>query len=82
MTLYQGQPHVWYLDATAGRLRHAWWTGTQWSFEDLDGTGVPGGNGRTGNVVGFYSAVTLYQDQPHVWYLDATAAGLRHAWFG
>ena len=27
VSLYQGQPHVWYYDATSHALRHGWWTG-------------------------------------------------------
>ena len=77
--LYQGQPHVWYYDSAAFTLRHAWWTGTAWSFETLDGPGAPGGHGRTGDHAGQYTAVILYQGHPHVWYRDGTFGSLRHA---
>ena len=34
-----GGPQVYYADATADSLRHAWWTPTGWQFETLDGRG-------------------------------------------
>jgi hypothetical protein len=77
--VYAGQAHVWYHDKSAGALRHAWWDGARWNFETLDGDG--GANGRTANDVGEYDAVTLYGNQPHVWYDDATGGNLRHAWW-
>jgi hypothetical protein len=81
--LYAGQPHVWYQDEDAGTLRHAWWSGSAWFFETLDGAGAPGGNGRVADAVGQYNAVIIYAGQPHVWYEDtASFAGtLRHAWW-
>jgi len=79
VTIYGGQPHVWYYDGTAGDLRHAWWNGAAWSFETLDGNG--GAGGRTTNIVGLYNAVTIYGGQPHVWYYDFSAGDLRHAWW-
>ena len=81
-TLYQGVPHVWYGDNTGGDLRHAWWNAAAgaWGFETLDGNG--GANGRTADMVGYYNAVTLYQGEPHVFYLDATGDDLRHARYG
>ena len=32
---YGAQLHVFYYDITHPQLRHAWWTGAQWSFEAL-----------------------------------------------
>jgi hypothetical protein len=81
VVLYGGLPHVWYRDTTNGDLRHAWWTGTRWDLETLDGT-VAGPNGRTIDNVGTFNAVVLYNGQPHVWYHDADAGTLRHAWYG
>ena len=81
LTLYAGQPHVWYCDTTNGDLRHAWWTGTAWHFETLDGHQT-GPNGQINASVGLDSAVTLYAGQPHVWYRDSSNEDLRHAWYG
>ena len=80
VTIYAGEPHVWYHDFTAGDLRHAWWDGARWTFETLDGAG--GGNGRTIKNVGQFNAVALHAGQPHVWYYDATVGTFRHAWWG
>ena len=78
-TLYNGEPHVWYFDSTGGDLRHAWWNGSGWTFETLDGNGTT--NGQTNNVVGRYNTVALYNGEPHVWYFDDTGGDLRHAWW-
>ncbi len=50
---------VYYTDATAHSLRHAWWTSSGWHFETLDGPGstLPG---HVGNQVGATSSVTDY----------------------
>ena len=52
-------PQVYYTDATAHSLRHAWWTSDGWHFETLDGPG-PTLSGRTGDQVGASIAVTDY----------------------
>ena len=59
VTQMNGNPQVYYTDATAHSLRHAWWTSAGWHFETLDGPGstLPG---RTGNQVGVSVAVTDY----------------------
>ena len=77
--MYNGQPHVWFVDATNGNLRHGWWTGTTWMFETLDGAGGP--NGRLDANVGAHPSVTLYGGQPHVWYTDTDNGNLRHGWW-
>jgi len=46
---YGGQVQLLYTDATRHSLRHAWWDGTRWNFETLDGAG--GANGRIGTPV-------------------------------
>ena len=83
VTLYQGQPHVWYSDNTADILRHAWWTGSGMGLREPRRARGAGGNGRTTDMVGTDNAVVLYLGQPHVWYLDygATTHTLRHAWW-
>jgi hypothetical protein len=78
--LLGGTPHVWYRDATHGYLRHAWWDGSEWVFEALDG--FTGGDGRVAGDVGNEPSILLFNGQPHVWYHDTTHGGLRHAWFG
>jgi hypothetical protein len=80
VTLYGGQPHVWYYNETGGDMRHGWWNGAAWSFETLDGAG--GANGRINANVGPFNAVTLYGGQPHVWYWDFSNGDLRHGWYG
>lgn len=79
VAIWNGMPHVWYHDATGGDLRHAWWNGTFWQFETLDGEGGP--NGRTTNDVGTDIAAAVWNGTPHVWYHDATRSDLRHAWW-
>ncbi|GEM_PF-1177654 len=79
VTLYGGLPHVFYYDVSTGGLRHAWWTGTTWLFETLDGLG--GRSGASTHILGQYSSVTLYGGLPHVFYYDLSAGGLRHAWW-
>ena len=39
VTQMNGNPQVYYYDATRRSLRHAWWTGSAWQFETLDGAG-------------------------------------------
>ena len=79
VVLFNGLPHVWYHDTSAGALRHAWWTGARWNYEDLDGFG-----GFSGEVVadtGAGATAMVYGGTPHVWYHDATFGYLRHAWW-
>jgi hypothetical protein len=52
-------PQVYYTDATAHSLRHAWWTSDGWHFETLDGPGSTL-SGRTDDQVGASVAVTDY----------------------
>ena len=74
---YEGVPHVFY--RSGGELRHAWAPGTGWVFETLDGDG--GADGRTANTVGGGASATTFNGEPHVFYVDATANRLRHAWY-
>ncbi len=78
--LYNGRPHVFYADQTDNALRHAWFGGSAWAFETLDGNG--GANGRTAHNVGRYPSVVPYNGRPHVFYYDQSDDSLRHAWFG
>ncbi len=78
--LYGGKPRVFYHDNTTNTLRLAYFTGTAWGFETLDGLG--GGNGRVTAGVGNFSTAVLYNNRPHVFYQDSTNHDLRHAYFG
>jgi subtilisin family serine protease len=82
VTVYAGAPHVWYYDATAFSLHQAWLINGAWYYETLDGGGSPSGGGQTGDQVGQFSAVTLFNGTPHVWYYDASARSLRYGWWG
>ena len=81
--VWNNQPHAFYYDSFNGELRHAWWSGTAWFFETLDGNG--GANGRTTDAVGVYSVATVWNNQPHVFYYEGVAGigdgDLRHAWW-
>ena len=52
VTQMNGNPQVYYYDATRRSLRHAWWTGSAWQFETLDGPGsvIAGPRRRPGRV--------------------------------
>jgi hypothetical protein len=88
---YGGRPHVFYRSTKssspqAEKLRHAWWTGTRWAFEDLDGTGVPGGNGRFDGFAGRTPFAMVFGSQLHVFYFrvvpgDTNAAVLRQGFW-
>jgi len=77
--LYNGLPHVFYRDETSDTLRHAYYTGSAWGFETLEGNG--GTNGRIEANVGEYIATVLYNGLPHVFYYDTTNDTLRHAYY-
>jgi hypothetical protein len=80
-TVYGGNPHVFYPDYNGGALRHAWWTGSSWQFEYLDGNAAWGGSGRTKDVVGDSPSTVVYGTQLHVFYNDSASGALRHAWY-
>jgi len=79
-TTADGHFHVFYLDATTHRLRHANFDGSAWTFEDLDGPGVAGAAGRTAHTVGSYTAAAPNApgNTIEVLYSDDTAHSLRH----
>jgi YD repeat-containing protein len=79
-TLFAGTPHLFSQDVTTQRLRHVWWTGAAWAYEDLDGNGTTV-NGHTTNVVGSYASVVVYAGGAHVFSYDSGAQRLRHAWW-
>jgi hypothetical protein len=79
--LNAGGPHIWYHDQGNGDLRHAWWTGSQWRYETLDGDANVATTGRILGSVGAATSAVLFGGQPHVWYHDESNGDLRHAWW-
>lgn len=71
-------PHVVYRDVTTRSLRHAFWTGQAWAFEDLDGRAAIAAPGRVGVDVGAPAAFT-WRGTPHVVY--RAGDDVRHAWW-
>lgn len=80
VTQMNGNAQVYYYDATRRSLRHAWMSGSGWQFETLDGAGSVIG-GHDGDQVGSAVSVTEMANGPQVYYTDATAHSLRHAWW-
>jgi hypothetical protein len=85
VTIYNGQPHLFYYDATNGNLRHSWWNPgiSSWSFEDFDGSSTTAGR-LNANVGQFVSPVVIGEGtgaSMHVYYYDVTNGDLRHAWY-
>jgi hypothetical protein len=77
---YGAQIQLFYVDASAHALRHAWWDGTRWNFETLDGLG--GANGRTtDHVAGGTIAIRQLGAQLQAFYSDDATHKLRHAWW-
>jgi hypothetical protein len=83
LTIYNSQPHLFYYDATNGNLRHSWWAGSAWGFENLDGhtntsyrVNADAGRYPSPVVGGYGTAASL-----HIYYYDATGGNLRHAWY-
>lgn len=80
-TTSAGQVHVFFVDTTAGDLRHAWLNKATnlWIAETLDGDSTAGG--RTTNTIGSRSITAYtYLGSPHVAYKDETTGALRQAW--
>ncbi|MFN8027354.1 MAG: hypothetical protein U0W40_13655 [Acidimicrobiia bacterium] len=75
---FGGNEHVFYRDDTTHRLRHAVYNGTGWTMEDVDGPGVPGGGGRTTNVISAIGALAGNDGFLHAFYTDGTGQ-LHHA---
>jgi hypothetical protein len=71
---------VYYDDTTGGSLRHAWWNGSGWQFETLDGAGSVIA-GHDSDHVGTAVGVTAMTTGLQVYYYDATRRSLRHAWW-
>ena len=78
-TIYDNTLQLFYYDATYGNLRHAWYNGTSWRFEDLDGN-TSSVSHDTDNV-GINPSVTVAADGSlQLFYYDKTTGDLRHAW--
>ena len=67
-----GVSHVFYSDLTRQELRHAWWNGSEWTFETLDGDRTLA-TGRTDGETGLAPAVVNLNGVLHVFY-----SGLEH----
>ncbi|HEX4290766.1 MAG TPA: putative Ig domain-containing protein [Trebonia sp.] len=80
VTQMNGDAQVYYYDATRESLRHAWWTGSAWQFETLDGPGSVVAR-HDGDRVGSAVSVTEITNGPQVYDADGTAHSLRHAWW-
>ena len=80
VTQMNGTAQVYYYDATRRSLRHAWWNGSAWRFETVDGAGSVIA-GHDGDEVGPALSVTEMTKGPQVYYADASAHSLRHAWW-
>ena len=72
--------HDFYIDHDARSVRHAWWNGTAWHFEAVDGGGGVA-TGATSDSVGFYNSTVVYNGQLQLFTEDTTSNTLRHAWF-
>lgn len=79
---YAGGNHVFTRDVGTGRLRHAWWDGTRWSYENLDGPGTATPGHSDVAVYGSTTAI-VSGTELHVFYqaYDGSVSLLRHAWF-
>lgn len=69
---------LFYYDKTRGNLRHAWLSGGQWRFENLDGD--KGSVGGKDSNLGQNASVTVFQDRLQLFYYDQGNGNLRHAW--
>jgi hypothetical protein len=84
--VYNGQLQDFYYDYTTHSLRHAWWNGSAWSFETLDGPGTAyasGGATNTDTVADDRNSAVIYNGQLQLFYNDYDSSDhrLRHAWY-
>ena len=75
--VFHGAIHVFYRDDTTGDLRHAWFDGSTWRFETLDGASSLGG--RVDADLGQRSEATRYAGRLEVFYLVPATADVRRA---
>jgi hypothetical protein len=69
--------HAFYRDDTHGDLRHAWFDGTSWRFETLDGAG--GADRRTNADVGTSISAQVFRGSLLVFYVDRSRTNIRRA---
>jgi hypothetical protein len=77
-TVYGDSLQLFYYDSSNGNLRHGWYSGSNWNFENLDGDS--GSISRQSADVGINPTVTTYQGSLQLFYHDRTHTNLRHAW--
>jgi len=66
-----GNPHISYYDVTAGNLKYARWTGSDWDAETAD---------DSTNHVGVATSIALDDgNDPHISYVDTDDATLKYA---
>ncbi len=75
--VYGSSLQVFYYDATAGNLRHAFYDGS-WHFENLEGD--PGSISHYDANIGLNPTAVIYSGTLQLFYYDATAGNLRHSW--
>ncbi len=80
VTVYGGTLQLFYYDAQAGNLRHAWANGSGWHFENLDGDGLSISR-QSGNV-GIRPLIVADEISSilHVYYFDADINSLKQSW--
>jgi hypothetical protein len=76
---FGGLLHVFYRDDTGGNLRHAWFDGSSWRFQTLDGASTTGGH--VNSDVGQRSVTVVFDGSLFVAYLDVAKADVRLARF-
>jgi hypothetical protein len=73
---FNGQPNVFYWDATTNTLRRGVRAASgAWSFSTLDGQS--GANGRITAHVGRWVSAVIHQSVPHFYYQDSTNGNMR-----
>ena len=77
--VFGGVVHVFYRDDTGGNLRHAWFDGTSWQFETLDGNSTTAG--RISSDLGQSSSAAAFASRLDVFYLDPAHQDVREASF-
>src|SRR4051794_37948491 len=80
-TTFGGNLHVFYYDRTHGNLRHAWFDGSTWHFEVVDGASTTGG--RQNAKVGMWPSTAVLNNKLYVTYVNETSHMIRVAtWNG
>jgi CHAP domain len=79
-TVYRKSLQVFYYSASTKGLRHAWYIGSRWHFENLDGGTAPTLSGDTDHI-GRNPSVAVDGRVLQLFSYDATAGDLRHDWY-